>query len=94
MFHENEIIWPLTETKLFHFQRIFKKRGRRGGGGGGGGGVSSEPFEPPLDPPLPGRDPIKTGSLIARPIIGCDAQSRLSSLPADHQRDKYQNLAK
>ena len=34
----------ITETKLFHFQRIFKNGGRGGG--------SSEPREPPLDPPL------------------------------------------
>ena len=34
----------LTETKLFHFHRIFKN--------GGWGGGSSEPHEPPLDPPL------------------------------------------
>ena len=34
----------LTETKLFHFHRIFKN--------GGGEWGSSEPFEPPLDPPL------------------------------------------
>ena len=34
--HKNEIIWSLTETKLFHFHRIFQN---------GGGG-------PPRDPPL------------------------------------------
>ena len=34
----------LTETKLFHFHRIFKN-------GGQGGGPSERP-EPPLDPPL------------------------------------------
>ena len=35
----------LTETKLFHFHRIFKK------GGCGGGGLLETP-EHPLDPPL------------------------------------------
>ena len=39
--HENEI----TETKLFHFHRIFKR-------GWGGEGGSSEISEPPLNPPL------------------------------------------
>ena len=34
----------LTETKLFHFHRIFKN--------GGQGGGSSKPPEPPLDLPL------------------------------------------
>ena len=34
----------LTETKLFHFDRILKSRGQ-------GGGSSDSP-EPPLDPPL------------------------------------------
>ena len=37
----------LTETKLFHFHRIFNKWG-----GGGRGGCSREPPKPPLDPPL------------------------------------------
>ena len=37
--HENE-----TETKLFHFHRIFVYRGGEGG--------SSEPSKPPLDPSL------------------------------------------
>ena len=34
----------LIETILFHFHRIFKH--------GAGKGCSSEPLEPPLDPPL------------------------------------------
>ena len=34
----------LTDTKLFHFHRIFKTGGREGG--------SSEPLQHPLDPPL------------------------------------------
>ena len=34
-------LFVLTETKLFHFQRIFKNGGRGGG--------SSEAPEPPLD---------------------------------------------
>ena len=38
-----------TETKLFHFQMLFKNGG--GGGGGLGGGLC-EPPETPLDPPL------------------------------------------
>ena len=38
----------LTETILFHFHTIFKKKGDVKGGGGGGGGVS----EPPLNLPL------------------------------------------
>ena len=42
IFMKNEI-FGLTETKLFHFQRIFKS------GGGGGRGVQ---VKPPLDPPL------------------------------------------
>ena len=40
-------LFGLTETKLFHFHRIFKN-----GTGGGGEVGSSEPPEPPLDPPL------------------------------------------
>ena len=36
----------ITETKLFHFHRIFKN-----GGGGGRGGVRANPLNPPLDPP-------------------------------------------
>ena len=34
----------LTETKLFHFYKIYKNGGQRGG--------SCEYHEPPLDPPL------------------------------------------
>ena len=34
----------ITETKLFHFHRIFNNGWQRGG--------SSKPPEPPLDPPL------------------------------------------
>ena len=34
----------LTETKLFHFHRVFKNGDEEGG--------SIEPPEPPLDPPL------------------------------------------
>ena len=37
-------LFGLTETKLFHFHRVFKSWGR-------GGGLS-EPAEPPQDPPL------------------------------------------
>ena len=38
--HEIEIIF-LTETKLFHFRRIFK---RGGGGGGGWEGIQENPL--------------------------------------------------
>ena len=38
-------LFGLSETKLFHFHRIFEN-------GGGGGGGSKEPHEPPLDTPL------------------------------------------
>ena len=51
--HEYEII-GLTDTKLFHFHRIFKT-------GGGGGGGSCEPCEPPLgsmEPCEPPLDPL------------------------------------
>ena len=34
----------LTESKLFHFHRIFKNVGQGGG--------SSQPHESPMDPPL------------------------------------------
>ena len=44
----------LTETKLFHFHRIFKYGGHRGG--------SLEPPEPPLDPPL--SMPTDTGEFV------------------------------
>ena len=61
----------LTETKLFHFHRIFKI-----GGGGGEGGLS----EPPLDLPLHFKDkknchmtPINTSSdWLKLAYTGCD----------------------
>ena len=45
--HENVKIFSQCETKLFYFHGIFKKNTLIGRGWG-----SSEPHEPPLDPPL------------------------------------------
>ena len=41
-----------TETKLFHFHRIFKMGGGGGGGEGGRGGVVPANPLKPLDPPF------------------------------------------